>query len=96
MFSQTFPDFEGKDLVRKIRIRIFKQLDHARALTIMIEAPCSRMHSASISSPEWPNGECRDRARRDRFRQIFVERQRPRDVRLIDATSIECVSRVRK
>ena len=97
MLLQTFAHFEGQVQPRKIRIGVLEQLDHAQALPVMIEAAVIAHAFGQNFFAGMPEGRMAEIVRqRDRFGQIFVQRNARAIVRLIDATSIECVSRVRK
>ena len=80
VFLQAFPHFERQVQARKIRIRIFEQVDHAQALLVVIETAvvhhAFREHLlARMSERRMPEivreGDC--------FREILVQPQCSRD-----------------
>ena len=80
MLLQTFAHIECQVEAGEIRIRIFEQLDDAQTLLVMIEAAvayhafCEHFF-ARMSERRMPEIV----GKRDRFRQIFIKRQCPRD-----------------
>ena len=79
-FLQAFPHFKSQIQSGKVGIGIFQQFNNAQTLAVVLEGPCSRMHSASISSPECPQRRALEIMREsDGLGQILVQAQGPRD-----------------
>ena len=80
MLLERFANFESQIQSRKIGIRILEQLDHPQALPIMLESAVLShalgQHFFTGMSKRRVSEIVRER---DRFRQIFIQGQRPRD-----------------
>ena len=80
MLLQTFADFESQIESRKIRIRVFEQLDYTQALPVMLE---SAVITHALGQYFFAGMSKRRVAKimreRNRFREIFVKRERSSD-----------------
>ncbi len=75
----------------------FEQLDHAHTLAVVIEAAVVAHAFGQHLFTRMSKGRMSQIMREsDRFGEIFIQTNARAIVRLIDATSIECVRRVRK
>ena len=77
---QTFADFERQIQSGKIRIRVFEQLDDAQTLAVVLEAAVlahALGENFFAGMSEWSVAEIV--RKRDRLRQVFVERESARD-----------------
>ena len=92
VFPHAFAHFECQVQTWKIRIGIFKQLDDPDALTVVIEAAvvahAFSQHLFARMSKRRVSQIVRES---DRFREIFIQPNARAMVRLMEATSIECV-----
>ena len=74
MFPQALAHFECQVQTRKIRIGIFKELDHSHALTVVIEAAVVAHAFSQHLFARMSKGRVSQIVReRDRFREIFIQ-----------------------